>query len=316
MKPAVICILGPTASGKSELGLAVAGKLGGEIINCDSVQVFRGLFIGAGKIPADQRQGIPHHLYDVVDCGEMVSAGQYMQWGRQAIGEVLSRNRIPVVVGGTGLYLRALIGGLFEGPARDDALRDRLRRVAERKGVNYLRRWLERIDPEYAQVIGARDRLRLIRALEVYLMTGLPMTQQFRQRAVEPLDGLYQIEKVGLNLPRLELSHRIDRRVQRMFDEGFLEETRQAVGRGCPATGSGLDGIGYRQCVAVLEGRMTLEQAVLETKLRTRQYAKRQMTWFRKEPDVAWFETAGELPETQESVLRHLQERLEGTRGV
>lgn len=294
----------------------MAAKFGGEIINCDSVQVFRGLFIGAGKIPPDHRQGIPHHLYDVVDPGEMISAGQYMQWGRQAIGEVLSRNRAPVVVGGTGLYLRALIGGLFDGPARDDALRDRLRLVAERKGVNYLRRWLERIDPDYAQAVGARDRLRLIRALEVYLMTGLPMTQQFRQRAVEPLDELYQIEKVGLNLPRLELSHRIDRRVQRMFDEGVLEETGNAVQRGCPANGSGLDGIGYRQCVAVLEGRMTLEQAVLETKLRTRQYAKRQMTWFRKEPDVAWFETAGELPETQKSVLRHLQERLEGASGV
>jgi tRNA dimethylallyltransferase len=288
----LVAIVGPTASGKSALALQIAEERGGEIVSCDSLQVYRGLDIGSAKPTADERRRVRHHLIDVRDPDEAFSAADYARLARAALAEIRSRGRLPIVAGGTGLYLRALISGLFEGPSRDEGLRARLSGLAERFGDARLHRVLRRVDPEAAARIHATDRLRIVRALEVFRATGRPLSAQHREGA-EPLRG-YHTLVVGLSPPREELRRRITARTRQMFERGLIEEVRGLMGRGYGPDLRPLQAIGYRQVVAVLEGRITVSAAEASIVTETMQYAKRQRTWFRHQATVSWFEEATE----------------------
>lgn len=300
----LVVIVGPTAAGKSALAIFLAERLGGEILNCDSVQVYRGLDVGSGKVPPAERRGVPHHLLDAVEPEEAFTAGDYRRRVLRVLEEVSGHRRLPIVVGGTGLYLRALLEGLFEGPERSPRLRDRLRRMAERRGREFPHRLLCRLDLPTAARIHPRDAQKVIRALEVCLLTRRPMSEQLAQGR-ESLKGFHAV-KLGLRPPRKELAARINARVARMFSEGLMEEARVALERSGGTPLPALGALGYKQACAVLRGEMSLEEAVRRAQTATRQYAKRQMTWFRREPGVTWFEGFGDDPATQAEVLAWL----------
>jgi tRNA dimethylallyltransferase len=300
----LVVIVGPTAAGKSALAIFLAERLGGEVLNCDSVQVYRGLDVGSGKVSLAERRGVPHHLLDAVEPEEAFTAGDYRRRALRVLGEVNGRGRLPIVVGGTGLYLRALLEGLFAGPERSPQLRERLRRMAERRGREFPHRLLSRLDPLTAARIHLRDAQKVIRALEVCLLTRRPMSEQLAQGR-EGLRGFHAV-KLGLRPPRKELAARIDARVERMFLEGLVEEARVALERAGGAPLPPLGALGYRQACAVLRGEMSLEEAVRRAQTATRQYAKRQMTWFRREPGVTWFEGFGDDPAAQAEVFAWL----------
>jgi tRNA dimethylallyltransferase len=309
--PRLVAIVGPTASGKSALALELAARLGGEIVNCDSVQIYRGFVVGAGKLPPEERRGIPHHLLDLVDPGQVFTAGDYMREARQVLVSIHARQKLPIVVGGTGLYLRALLLGLFEAPARSEVLRARLKRVAARRGREFLHRMLERQDPEAAGRIQPRDTQKIIRALEVSILAGKPISRM-REGRRDALLGVCAI-KIGLDPDRAELYARINARVERMFRSGLVEETRALLdalrkqglaGHAPPA----LEALGYKQAAAFINGKATLAEAIAETEKATRRYAKRQWTWFRREPDVAWFRGFGDHPRVHEQVLDWLRD--------
>ena len=290
MKPLLIAVLGPTASGKSALGLALAKRFGGEIVNYDSVQVYRGFDIGAAKTPPSERAGIAHRLIDCVDPVERCSAGDFARIGREAVERIAARGKVPVLVGGTGLYLRALLQGLFLGPGRDEALRRRLEGVAER---GRLHRLLQRLDPRAAGRIHANDRPKLIRAVEVCILERRPLTEAHAQRP-QPLQG-FRILRLGLNPPREALYDRINRRARAMFEAGLLDEVRGLLAAGVPRNAWAFGALGYRQALACVDGALTLEQAIEQTAQGTRNYAKRQLTWFRRqEPETLWLEGFGE----------------------
>jgi tRNA dimethylallyltransferase len=282
----LIAVVGPTAAGKSAAALRLAQARGGEIVSCDSLQVYRGLDIGSAKATPDERARVPHHLLDVVDPDQDFSAADYAARARAALEGIRSRSRLAVVAGGTGLYLRALLEGLFEGPAKDEAFRARVTRMAERWGSPRLHRWLARVDPEAAARIPPRDLVRIVRALEVFRATGRPLTSHHRQAAT-PLEG-FRVHVVGIAPPREALREVVERRTEAMFARGLLDEVGALLRAGYPETARPLRAIGYRQAVDVVAGRATADDARRDIVASTMRYAKRQLTWFRHQTRAEW----------------------------
>jgi tRNA dimethylallyltransferase len=293
-RPRLLAIVGPTAAGKSALGVALARRLDGEIVACDSTAVYRGIDIGTDKVPLAEQQGIPHHLVDVADPTEVYSAARYAQDAAAVIRAITARGRLPILVGGTGFYLRALTRGLFPGPARQPALRAVLERRAQSHGVGELYRWVRRLDPGSAARIQPRDTKRLVRALEVALVSGRPMTAHFVE-TTSPL-GEYDVRVLGVRLPAAETADRVARRVDEQFARGVVDEVRGLLASGVPATAQALCGLVYRQVVEMLAG-VRDEAATRELIVReNRHYARRQLIWFRKEPRLTWIDGPGETP--------------------
>jgi tRNA dimethylallyltransferase len=285
----LVAIVGPTGSGKSALGLELAETRRGEIVSCDSLQVYRGLDIGSAKPTREERARVRHHLIDIREPDEEFSAADYARLARGAVEDVRDRGRLPILVGGTGLYLRALLVGLFEGPSRDPALRERLEAMADRFGDERLHRLLRRVDPAAAARIHGRDRLRVVRALEVFRATGRPISAQ-QQEGLAPLAG-FDTLIVGLDLPRPELRARMEQRTRAMLDRGLVDEVRGLLARGYSAELRPLQAIGYRQALALVGGRLSAEQALRAIVTESMQYAKRQRTWFRHQARVQWFDS-------------------------
>lgn len=284
----LVAVVGATATGKSQLGLALAEALDGEVVSCDSTAVYRALDIGTDKLSLTERRGVPHHLVDVADPHEVYSAARYAADAAEAIRGITARGRVPILVGGTGFYYRALVRGLFPGPARDEALRARLNRVADRRGVDSLFRWLSRVDPASARRIQPRDRKRLVRALEVYLLTGRPLTAHFEATS-PPIVGL-DVLAFGLQTPRADAAARIARRVDEQFARGVVDEVRDLLAAGVPITAHAFSGLVYRQVVEFLQGvRSEADTRALIVRENLR-YTRRQVTWFRKEPGVQWID--------------------------
>jgi tRNA dimethylallyltransferase len=288
----LLAILGPTATGKSALGIAIAQQLNGEIINCDSTAVYRGFDIGTDKVPIAERGGIAHHLIDVADPTDEYTAAQYARDAAQAIREIHARGRLPIVVGGTGFYYRALTRGLFPGPGKDADLRFRLERIADRKGPEALHRLVARVDPPSADRIQPRDRKRLIRALEVYFVTGRPLTAHFAE-TVSPLDSDVRVTAIALHAPMSWLSERLARRVDAQFDAGLLDEIRGLLASGVPPAARPFGGLVYRQALEHLRGMRDLTATRALIAQENRRYARRQLIWFRKEPNLVWLEGPG-----------------------
>jgi tRNA dimethylallyltransferase len=298
----LVAIVGPTASGKSDLALRLAASRRGEIVSCDSLQVYRGLDIGSAKPTPEEQRRVRHHLIDVRDPDEDFSAADYARLARGALEDLAARGRLAIVAGGTGLYLRALVQGLFEGPSRDEALRRRLEALAARFGDPRLHRVLRRVDPAAGARIQPTDRLRIVRALEVFRATGRPLSEQ-HQGGAEPLRG-FRVQVFGLSPPREELRRRVEARTRAMFEHGLIEEVRGLLRR-YPADLRPLRAIGYRQAVEVVQGRLSLDEARTSIETETMQYAKRQRTWFRHQAgEVRWFETADDAAAAIEAWLR------------
>ena len=303
-RPVLVAILGPTATGKSALGLALAERHGGEIVSCDSTAVYRGFDIGTDKPPKAMRCRMPHHLIDVADPTDQYSAARYSSDAAAAIRAITSRGRLPILVGGTGLYYRALTRGLFPGPGRNDAMRERLARLAARRGVDALHRIVARVDPASARRIQPRDERRLMRALEVYYLTGRSLTDHFA-RTRSPL-GDYQVVAAALRLPAAETAARVATRVDRQFAQGLLTEVRSLLADGVPETARPFGGLVYRQVLEHLRG-VRDETATRELIVReNRRYARRQLIWFRKEPNLSWVHVPGERSEAVDAVDRLL----------
>ena len=291
--PLLVVILGPTGSGKTALSVALGRHFDGEIVSCDSVAVYRGLEIGSAKPSAEQRELVPHHLLDVVAPDAFYTAGDYAREARAVIAEISGRGKLPIITGGTGLYLRALLQGLFAGPQRSAALRERLLRRAETRGPAGLHLILKRLDPASAARIHANDVAKVIRAIEVTLAGSQPMSEAWKQ-GQEALTG-YRILRIGLDPERAALYARINARAGEMFAKGLIEEMRDLIARyGRPPA---LASLGYRQAAQFLEGASTLEQAIASASQGHRNYAKRQLTWFRREPDVCWLGGFGDDPD-------------------
>jgi len=302
----LIAIVGPTAAGKSALALVLAESLDGEIVNYDSVQVYRGFDVGSGKLAPEERRGVPHHLLDDLDPEEPFTAGDYRRQALRILAGIRERGRLPVFVGGTGLYLRAVFMGLFDGPPRSEELRGRLRALAERKGREFLHRLLERLDPEAAAQIQPRDTQKTVRAVEVCILARTPISKM-QARGRNGLEG-YRVVKLGVDPDRKELYARIDGRVEQMFAKGLVEETRALLARSESSRAKALGALGYRQACAVAQGQMSLPEAILQTQAATRRYAKRQMTWFRHEADITWWRGFGDDSRIQTQVMNFLRE--------
>jgi tRNA dimethylallyltransferase len=298
--PLVVLILGPTGSGKTALSLAIAERFQGEIVSCDSVAVYRGMDLGTAKPSPSERARVPHHLIDVADPDQPFTAGVYSRAARAALNEIAARRHLPVVTGGTGLYLRALTEGLFAGPERHESLRERLRHSAQKRGTTWLHRLLARLDTASAARIHSNDAPKLIRAIEVCLAARRPMSQVLSSKieARDPLTG-FRLLRIGLNPPRQQLYERLNERCAAMFAAGLVEETRALLDRFGPV--KALDSLGYRQALAVLAGTLSVEAAMKAAQQGHRNYAKRQMTWFRREPGVHWIEAFGDNPEAEQT---------------
>ncbi len=286
-------VLGPTGSGKTALSLELATRFHGEIVNCDSVALYREFFIGTAKPTPEEQARAPHHLLDVIEPTAYTTAGEYSRMARQTLGEIGGRGSLPIVVGGTGLYLRALLEGLFAGPERSDELRERLRTRAQERGAHYLHRILHRLDHTAAARIHENDVPKTIRAIEVCLSAKRPMSEQW-QAGRDPLEG-FEILRLGLDPHRADLYRRIHERVLAMFDVGLVEETAALLAKYGNAARP-LSSIGYKQVVQMLNGELTREAAVDAVQQAHRNYAKRQMTWFRREPDTTWLKGFGDDP--------------------
>jgi len=302
--PVLVVVLGPTAVGKSRVAVDLALRFGGEVISGDSIQVYRGFDIGADKPGPEARRGVPHHLIDIVGPEVQYTAADFVRDALAAAGDIVARGRLPIVAGGTGLYLKALLDGLFPGPGRDPALREALEAEAREHGLDALFRRLEAADPEYARKIRSRDRVRIIRALEVLTTTGRPLSEHFRETR-SPVAGR-KLVRIGLTLDRAALCRRIEERVDRMFARGLIEEVRGLLARGVPAEAPPFRALGYRHVVRHLAGEIGRDEAAALTKIETRQYAKRQMTWFRKMAGIDWFS-----PDDRPALEEHLQKRLQ-----
>lgn len=305
--PGVIAIVGPTASGKSTLGIEVALRLNGEVINCDSVQVYQGIQIATAKVPLAERRGVPHHLIDFVSPNINYTAGD---WGREAatvIDDIHQRGRVPILVGGTGLYLRAFRNPFFASPQTDENLRRRLNELRERRGAEHLHAVLSRLDPQSALGLYPRDWPRVQRAIEVRLQTGELMSGKKAKRP-EPHESARLLRLLVLNPDRAALYERINERTEKHFDNGLVEEVKALLADGVPAASNALGAHGYRRVVEYLEGKRDLESAIEQTKLDVRHYAKRQLTWFRREPGAQWFAGFGEDKEVLMAVLEALQD--------
>ncbi|MGB6200368.1 MAG: tRNA (adenosine(37)-N6)-dimethylallyltransferase MiaA [Candidatus Acidiferrales bacterium] len=295
MPPApLVAILGPTASGKSVLAVWLAERFGGEVLACDSTQVYRGFDIGTAKPAGAERRGVPHHLLDLVEPSEIFTAGEYRRRAEIVLADLQSRGRLPILTVGTGLYLRALLEGLSDAPERSAGLRARLEARATARGPEHLHRILARLDPESARRIASRDRQKLVRAIEICVLAGKPVTEVHRAGR-DPLVGFAPI-RVGLLPPRAELHARIEQRTNAMLAQGWLEEVTQLIRCGVPASSKPFEFIGYRALRDHLEGRASLAEASAAIVQSTRRYAKRQLTWFRREPDVAWLTGFGDDP--------------------
>jgi tRNA dimethylallyltransferase len=302
--PIVLAVLGPTASGKSALGLALAERFGAEILNCDSTAVYRGFDIGTDKLPIAARRGIPHHLIDVADPTTIYTAAQYARDAARIIRDIHARGNLPILVGGTGFYYRALTRGLFPGPGADESLRARLGDLADRRGVERLHRVLQRVDPDSAARIMQRDRKRIVRALEVYFASGKTLTDHF-SRTVSLIADCTVIP-IGLRLHAALTAERVAHRVDDQFARGIVNEVRGLLAQGVPPTARPFGGLVYRQVMEMLAGvRDEAATRALITQ-ENRRYARRQLIWFRKEPNLMWFDGPGERPET----LIHVQEAL------
>jgi tRNA dimethylallyltransferase len=298
--PPLVVILGPTGSGKTSLSVALGTQFDGEIVSCDSVAVYRGLEIGSAKPSAEQRDKVRHHLLDLVTPDTFYTAGDYAREARTAIADIAGRGKLPIVTGGTGLYLRALLQGLFAGPQRSEALRERLLRKAETRGQAWLHRILKRLDPASAARIHANDVAKVIRAIEVTLAASRPMSEAWKEGR-EALRG-YRILRIGLDPQRVALYERINTRARGMFAEGLIEETRELIARyGRPPA---LASLGYRQAALYLGGESTLEEAISAASQGHRNYAKRQLTWFRREPEVCWLRGFGDDPDVRAEAER------------
>jgi tRNA dimethylallyltransferase len=304
----VVAVLGPTATGKSALALAIAERCNGEIINCDSTAVIRGFDIGTDKVPLAERRGVPHHLIDIVDPTADYTAAQYARDAAGVIRDIHARGRLPIVAGGTGFYFRALTRGLFPGPGRDAACRARLDAIAARRGVERLHRMLARVDQASAARIQPRDQKRLVRALEVYLLTGRPLTDHFAETT--SLIPEATVLAIGVTLPAALIAERVARRVDEQFARGLLDEIRRMLSTGVPEDARPFGGLVYRQALEHLRG--VRDEAATRALIvqENRRYAKRQLTWFRKEPNLTWFEGPGESAGTIASVLTFLDENV------
>ncbi|MDD5541685.1 MAG: tRNA (adenosine(37)-N6)-dimethylallyltransferase MiaA [Acidobacteriia bacterium] len=301
----LVAVLGPTASGKSALATVIALRFHGEIINYDSIQVFKYFDIGSAKPSRDEQTRVPHHLLDLLEPNETFTAGEFARRARSVLEDLRRRGRLPVLAGGTGLYLRALLEGLFEGPQRDEALRTRLRDRARLRGSPYLHRILSRWDPDAAARIAPQDSHRLIRALELYLSSNTTQTEFF-SKPRQALQGFSPI-KIGLNPPRKELYTCINRRVGEMFNSGLITETQDVLARGVDPGSKPLQSLGYSQVVQYLRGQLSRKEALEGAQQATRRYAKRQWTWYRKETGVVWFNGLGSDRVIQQDVLNFLE---------
>lgn len=299
--PRLLVILGPTASGKSALAISLAERRGGEILVCDSTQVYRRFNIGTAKVPAIEQHGIAHHLADLVEPQEVFTAGEYRRRALEVLEDTRRRGKMPVLAAGTGLYLRALLEGLAEAPLRSEELRERLRATVEERGAPYLHRLLTRLDSEAAARIGARDTQKIIRAIEMRLAAGKTVGEIHRGGR-EPLTG-YAVIKIGLQPPRPALYQRIHERVEAMIRAGWIEEVRQLVADGVPADAKPFQFIGYSEWREYLAGRLGKDQAIARIQQATRNFAKRQVTWFRKESSVHWLEGFGDDPKIFSAAL-------------
>jgi tRNA dimethylallyltransferase len=303
--PRLIVILGPTASGKSALGIRLARQLGGEILACDSTQVYRHFDIGTAKVPPAEQGGIPHHLVDLVEPHEVFTAGDYRRRALDVLDDMRRRRKVPILTAGTGLYLRALLEGLADAPTRSDELRDRLRTRAIKHGPEYLHRILVRLDPETANRIAPRDTQKIIRAIEIRVLAGKGVADVHREGRTG-LEG-YDIRKIGLLPPRPALYARIDARVISMIEAGWIEEVRRLAASGIAADAKPFQFIGYAELLACLEGSLTQDAAIRQIQQSTRQFAKRQITWFRKEQHVEWLAAFGNDPDIQSAALQIAQ---------
>jgi tRNA dimethylallyltransferase len=311
-EPLLVVVLGPTASGKTALSLALAERFHGEIVNCDSVAIYREFDLGTAKPTPSERAQAPHHLLDCVDPTSHITAGEYARQARQVLEEIKARGHMPILVGGTGLYLRAALEGLFPGPQRSEKLRERLRDRATGRGDNYLHRILRRLDPAAAEKIHTNDAPKLIRAIEVCLASRQKMSELWQIKGKDPLQG-FGILRLGLDPDRQALYDRINRRAQEMFETGLIEETQRLLKKYGEAP-SPLASLGYKQAVQFLRGELTREQALQTAQQAHRNYAKRQMTWFRREPEVRWLRGFGDDAQIQfqaaESVEALLQPKF------
>jgi len=305
--PLVVAVLGPTGSGKTALSLAFAERFHGEIVNCDSVATYREFEVGTAKPSPEERARVPHHLFDIIEPPGYCTAGEYARQARRVLEEIRSRGNLPIVVGGTGLYLRALLEGLFPGPQRSEKLRERLRERARERGPGYLHRLLTRLDPPAAKQIHSNDQSKLVRAIEICLASRQKMTEMWQQGR-DPLRG-FRILRIGLNPERSALYEHLNHRARNMFDAGLVEETRGLIekygDRAWP-----LSSLGYRQATQLLRGEIDRETAIANAQQAHRNYAKRQMTWFRREPEVMWLNGFGTQKETQETAIAQVQSRL------
>jgi tRNA dimethylallyltransferase len=308
MPKRVLAVLGQTATGKSALAIALAGRYDGEIVNCDSTAVYRGFDIGTDKVPAEAQRGIPHHLVDIVEPTAEYTAAQYARDAAAVLAGIHARGRLPILVGGTGFYYRALTRGLFPGPGRDAALRERLRAIGRRRGLEFLHLMLARVDLPSAERIQRRDEMRIVRALEVFFLTGRSLTAHFAE-TVSPLAG-WEVTAIALTMPAADLVPRLARRVDEQFGRGLLDEIRGLLARGVPEDAHPFGGLVYRQALEHLRGARD-EAATRQLIVReNRRYARRQLIWFRKEANLVWFRGAGESAGTLEQVTRALDAQL------
>jgi tRNA dimethylallyltransferase len=307
-EPPLVVVLGATASGKTALSLALAERFHGEIVNCDSVAMYREFDIGTAKPTASERSRAPHYLLDCVEPTGHVTAGEYSRQAREVLDEIKTRGHLPIVVGGTGLYLRALLEGLFPGPQRSEELRERLRERAESRGSRYLHRILRRLDRAAADKIHANDAPKLIRAIEVCLGSRRKMTDLWHQQGRDPLRG-FRILRLGLDPDRSALYDRINLRAQQMFEAGLIEETKRLREKYGDAAGP-LSSLAYKQAVQFLRGDRTREQALQAAQQAHRNYAKRQMTWFRRESEVHWLRGFGDDAKIQSEAVARTETSL------
>jgi tRNA dimethylallyltransferase len=301
----IIAVVGPTASGKSTLGIELALSLGGEVINCDSVQVYREVEIATAKVPFEERAGITHHLMDFVSPSETYTAGNWADDALEKIREIEARGRTAIIVGGTGFYLRALRNPFFPSPPTDPIVRDRVTRLRNERGTEYVHRLLSKLDPGTGARLYPSDWPRVQRALEVRLQTGKPISAQLSNRAVPPPE-VKRIKVIALNPPRQELYRLINQRAQDHFDAGLVEEVRSLLNSGVPAGSNALGAHGYRRVVEYLHGKRSLQSAIEQTKQDVRNYAKRQITWFKREEGVKWFEGFGTDFTLRQCILDYL----------
>jgi tRNA dimethylallyltransferase len=308
VRPVVVAVLGSTATGKSALALALAERFGGEIINCDSTAVYRGFDIGTDKPSLADRRGVRHHLIDVADPTEEYTAARYADEAAAAIRDIVARGRLPILAGGTGFYYRALTRGLFPGPGRCAPLRQRLEALAARRGTPFLNRMLARVDPPSATRIQPNDLKRMVRALEVFYLTGRPLTDHFAETASPIPDA--DVTGIAIHLPAAAISARVTRRVDEQFERGLLDEIRALLASGIPETARPFGGLVYRQAVEHLHGVRDERATRALIAQENRHYARRQRIWFRKEPGLAWLEGPGELTATIAAASRLVDERL------